>query len=335
LESGSRLAPGHTRENTAGGSETFRCGGSHPGMETTNNQEVRQAEKQPAHSPRFTSHSTSTSNQHRSPQSFMGSDSRLQHSEWGPITYAPISHLDDDIDSDENLQPPIIMSGPAPSAGVEALPAAPLQATSSAAPEAQATSTASPAGQATPSTAAAAASTPRASTTTTEGQAHIDATNDLTEPETTRIPKPCTQATDDSEVYTVIDFDGRFDATRRRGSLLGSSTNDRNITTSTARKKMFATTGKSRRARARNIVTLIAIRAVITQQQRRSEHRHLNGEKGGEYGFFKNTQEVARYRTTSTRRRTATRSNNDEEMFVRGGVSECDPQLRPKSSTNQ
>jgi len=322
LESGSRLAPGHTRENAAGGSETFRCGGSHPGMETTNNQEVRQAEKQSAHSPRFTSLSTSTSNQHRSPQSFMGSDSRLQHSDCGRIRDAPISHLDDDIDSDENLQPPI-MSGPAPPARVEASPAAPPQATSSAAPEAQATSTASPAGQATPSTAIAAATAPRASTTRPEGQAHIDAAHDSIEPETTRFPIPCTQATENSEVYTVIDFDGRFDATRRRGSVLGSRRKDRNITTSTAR-KMFATERKSRRARARNIVTLIARRAVITQQQRRSEHRHLNGEKGGEYGFFKNPQGVARYRTTSTRRRTATRSNNDEEMFVRGGVSECD-----------
>jgi len=123
-------------------------------------------------------------------------------------------------------------------------------------------------------------------------------------------------------VYTVIDFDGRFDATRRRGSVLGSRTKDRNITTSTARKKMFATQRKSRRARARNIVTLIARRAVITQQQRRSEHRHLNREKGGEYSFFENPQEIARYNTTSTRRETW--SKNDEEMFVRGGVSECD-----------
>jgi len=287
LESGSRLAPGHTRENAAGGSETFRCGANHPGMETTNNQEVRQAEKQSAHSPRFTSLSTSTSNQHRSPQSFMGSDSRLQHSDCGRIRDAPMSHLDDDIDSDENLQPPI-MSGPAPPAGVEALPAAPPQATSLATPE---------------------------------EQTHIDAAHDSVEPEMTRFPIPCTQATENSEVYTVIDFDGRFDATRRRGSVLGSRTKDRNITTSTAR-KMFATQRKSRRARARNIVTLIARRAVITQQQRRSKHRHLNGEKGGEYGFFKNPQEVARYNTTSTRRETW--SNNDEEMFVRGGVSECD-----------
>jgi len=61
---------------------------------------------------------------------------------------------------------------------------------------------------------------------------------------------------------------------------------------------------------------------VITQQ-RRSKHRHLNGEKGGDYDSFKNRKKL-RANTTSTRRRTATRSNNDEEMFVRGGVSECD-----------
>ena len=132
----------------------------------------------------------------------MGSDSRLQQSEWGPITDAPITNLDDDIDSDENLQPPI-MSGPAPPAGVEALPAAPPQATSSAAPGAQATSTALPVGQATSSTAIAAATAPRASTTTPEGQAHIDAARDSIEPVMTRFPIPCTQATGNSEVHTV------------------------------------------------------------------------------------------------------------------------------------
>jgi len=322
LESGSRLAPGHTSENAAEGSETFRCGANHSGMEQTNNKEVRQAEKKTVHSPRFTSPSTTTSNQHRSPQNFMGSGSRLQHSECGHITDAPTPNLDDDIDSDENLRPPI-MSGPAPLAGAEPLPAAPPQATSMAAPGAQATSTASPAGQATPSTAIAAAIASRASTTLPPGQAHSDAAHDSTEPETTRFPKPCTRVTTTSVVYTVIDFDGRFDATRRRGSVLGSRTKDRNIITSTARKKMFATQQQqSRRARSRNIVTLIARRAVITQQ-RRSKHRHLNGEKGGDYDSFKNRKKL-RANTTSTRRRTATRSNNDEEMFVRGGVSECD-----------
>ena len=110
LESGSRLAPGHTRENAAEGSETFRCGANHSGMEQTNNEEVRQAEKKSVHSPRFTLPSTSTSNQHRSPQNFMGSGSRLQHSECGRVRDAPMHNLDDDIDSYENLQPPI-MSG--------------------------------------------------------------------------------------------------------------------------------------------------------------------------------------------------------------------------------
>jgi hypothetical protein len=87
-------------------------------------------------------------------------------------------------------------------------------------------------------------------------------------------------------VYTVIDFDGRFNATRRRGSVLGSRTKDRNIT------EMFATQQQqSRRARSRNIVTLIARRAVITQQ-RRSKHRHLNGEKGGDYDSFKNRMKL-------------------------------------------
>ena len=124
----------------------------------------------------------------------MGSGSRLQHSECGRVRDAPMPNLDDDIDSNENLQPPI-MSGPAPLAGVVPLPAPPPQATSKAAPGAQATSTASPAGQATPSTAIAAAIAPRASTTSPPGQAHSDAAHDSTEPETTRIPKPCTQTT--------------------------------------------------------------------------------------------------------------------------------------------
>ena len=106
LESGSRLAPGHTRENAAEGSETFRCGANHSGMEQTNNEEVRQAEKKSVHSPRFTLPSTSTSNQHRSPQNFMGSGSRLQHSECGHITDAPTPTLDDDIDSDRTFSPP-------------------------------------------------------------------------------------------------------------------------------------------------------------------------------------------------------------------------------------
>ena len=124
--------------------------------------------------------------------------------------------------------------------------------------------------------------------------------------ETARFPKPCTQVTTTSVVYTVIDFDGIFDATRRRGSVLGSRTRDRNIT------EMFATQQQSRRARLRNIVTLIARRAVITQQ-RRSKHRHLNGEKGGEYDSFKDhkklhattplqREEGQRLETTTTKR---------------------------------
>ena len=146
FESGSRLASGHTNENAAEGSETFLCGANHPGMEQTNNQEVRQAEKKTVHSPRFTSPSTSTSNQHRSSQNFMGSGSRLQHSECGRVRDAPMPNLDDDIDSDENFQPPI-MSGPALLARAEPLTAAPPQSTSRAAPGAQSTSTASLAGQ--------------------------------------------------------------------------------------------------------------------------------------------------------------------------------------------
>ena len=124
----------------------------------------------------------------------MGSDSRLQHSECGRVRDAPMPNLDDDIDDDENLQP-LIMSGLAPLAGVEPLPAPPPQATSTAAPGAQATSTASPTGQATPSTAIAAAIAPRASTTLPPGQAHSGAAHDSTDPETTRFPKPCTQVT--------------------------------------------------------------------------------------------------------------------------------------------
>ena len=112
-ESGSRSAPGHLRENAAEGLETFRRGANHPSMEQTGNQEVSKAEKKSVHWPRFNLPSITTSNQHRSPQNFMGSGSRLQHSECGHITDAPTPNLDDDIDSDENLQPPI-RSGPVP-----------------------------------------------------------------------------------------------------------------------------------------------------------------------------------------------------------------------------
>jgi len=82
-------------------------------MEQTGNQEVSKAEKKSVHWPRFNLPSITTSNEHRSPQNFTGSGSRLQHSECGHITDAPTPNLDDDIDSDENLQPPI-RSGPVP-----------------------------------------------------------------------------------------------------------------------------------------------------------------------------------------------------------------------------